>query len=115
MSDPLFDGDDEANTPLAPEERDGLIPSYITLRRELNEAEQVNIDKGDRWAFNPRARHDNEQGARENRSLPELRTLAIELDDARSTVGAAREQVVVAGARPSVAQALVAGDRLLEL
>lgn len=58
MSDPLFDGDDEANTPLAPEERDGLIPSYITLRRELNEAEQVNIDQGDRWAFNPRARHD---------------------------------------------------------
>ena len=56
--DPLFDGDDEANTPLAPEERDGLIPSYITLRRELNEAEQVNIDQGDRWAFNPRARHD---------------------------------------------------------
>ncbi len=56
--DPLFDGDDDANTPLAPEERDGLIPSYITLRRELNEAEQVNIDQGDRWAFNPRARHD---------------------------------------------------------
>lgn len=58
MSDPLFDGDDEANTPLAPEEREGLIPSYITLRRELNQAEQVNIDKGDRWAFNSRARHD---------------------------------------------------------
>lgn len=58
MSDPLFDGDDDANTPLVPEERDGLIPSYITLRRELNEAEQVNIDKGDRWAFNPRAKHD---------------------------------------------------------
>jgi Fic-DOC domain mobile mystery protein B len=58
MTDPLFDGDDAANTPLAPEERDGLTPSYITLRRELNEAEQVNIDQGDRWAFNPRARHD---------------------------------------------------------
>lgn len=58
MSDLLFDGDDDANTPLAPGEREGLIPSYITLRRELNEAEQVNIDKGDRWAFNPRARHD---------------------------------------------------------
>ena len=58
MSDPLFDGDDDANTPIEPAERDGLIPSYITLRRELNEAEQVNIDKGDRWALNPRARHD---------------------------------------------------------
>lgn len=56
--DPLLDGDDEANTSLAPEDRDGLIPSYITFRRELNEAEQVNIDKGDRWAINPRARHD---------------------------------------------------------
>lgn len=58
MSDPLFDGDDEANTPLTPEERDGLIPSYITLRSELNEAEQLNINQGDRWAFNPRANHD---------------------------------------------------------
>lgn len=58
MSDPLFDGDDDANTPLAPEERDGLIPSYITLRHELNEAEQVNIDEGYRWAFNPRAKHE---------------------------------------------------------
>lgn len=43
MSDPLFDEDDEANTPLTEEERDQLIPTYITLRRELNEAEQINI------------------------------------------------------------------------
>jgi fido (protein-threonine AMPylation protein) len=35
-----------------------IIASDITLRRELSETEQVNIDKGDRWAFNPRARHD---------------------------------------------------------
>lgn len=58
MNDPLFDGDDDANTPLAPEEREGLIPSYITLRRELNEAEQINIDKADRWAFSPRTPRD---------------------------------------------------------
>lgn len=51
MSDSLFDGDDDAATPLTPEERDGLIPSYITLRRELNEAEQINIADADRWAF----------------------------------------------------------------
>ena len=50
MSDPLFDQDDAA-TPLAPEERDGLIPSYITLRRELNEAEQANILEAEQWAF----------------------------------------------------------------
>ncbi|WP_336810124.1 mobile mystery protein B [Bosea sp. MMO-172] len=50
MSDPLFDDDDEANTPLTAEEREQLIPSYITLRHELNEAEQVNIGQGLRWA-----------------------------------------------------------------
>jgi Fic-DOC domain mobile mystery protein B len=49
MSDPLFDEDDEANTPLDGEEREQLIPSYITLRRELNEAEQVNIAGAAKW------------------------------------------------------------------
>lgn len=50
MPDPLFEDDDEANTPLTAEEREQLIPSYITLRHEMNEAEQVNIAKGLRWA-----------------------------------------------------------------
>ena len=50
MTDPLFDQDDAA-TPLAPEEREGLIPSYITLRHELNEAEQANILEAEGWAF----------------------------------------------------------------
>lgn len=49
MTDPLFDGDDEANTPLTAEEREQLIPSYIALRSELNEAEQINIADGMRW------------------------------------------------------------------
>lgn len=49
MSDPLFGADDEANTPLEAEERHALIPTYITLRRELNEAEQVNIAGALRW------------------------------------------------------------------
>lgn len=49
MSDPLFDEDDEANTPLEAEEREQLIPSYITLRRELNEAEQINIVDAAKW------------------------------------------------------------------
>lgn len=48
--DPLFEDDDEANTPLTAEEREQLIPSYITLRHELNEAEQVNIGEAFRWA-----------------------------------------------------------------
>ena len=51
MNDPLVDAEDDAATPLAPEERDGLIPSYITQRRELNEAEQIGIANADRWAF----------------------------------------------------------------
>ena len=50
MSDPLFE-DDDASTPLTAEEREGLIPSYITLRRELNEAEQANILEAEQWAF----------------------------------------------------------------
>ena len=49
MSDDLFAEDDDANTPLEAEEREALIPSYITLRRELNEAEQVNIASAMKW------------------------------------------------------------------
>lgn len=52
MSDPLFDDDgDDASTPLTPDEKSGLIPSYITLRRELNEAEQLGITAAEEWAF----------------------------------------------------------------
>lgn len=43
--------DEDGNTPLSAEERLGLIPAYITLRQELNEAEQINITEGERWAF----------------------------------------------------------------
>lgn len=49
MTDPLFDEDDEANTPLTAEEREQLIPSYIALRRELNEVEQINIADASKW------------------------------------------------------------------
>jgi Fic-DOC domain mobile mystery protein B len=51
MPDPLFDRDDDANTPLTAEEREHLIPSYITLRHELNEAEQINIGAALRWSY----------------------------------------------------------------
>ena len=43
--------DDDVGTPLSVEEREGLIPSYITLRGELNEAEQANILEAEDWAF----------------------------------------------------------------
>ncbi|KRT56578.1 mobile mystery protein B [endosymbiont of Ridgeia piscesae] len=49
MTDPLYEQDDAA-TPLSEEEREGLIPSYITLRGELNEAEQANILEAEEWA-----------------------------------------------------------------
>ena len=48
--DPLFDADDAA-TPLTADEKLGLIPSYIALRRELNEAEQINITVAEEAAF----------------------------------------------------------------
>ena len=49
MSD-ILDGHDDAETPLSEEEKEGLIPSYITLRGELNEAEQANILEAQDWA-----------------------------------------------------------------
>jgi Fic-DOC domain mobile mystery protein B len=49
MPDLLFEDDGDANTPLTIEEREQLIPSYITLRHELNEAEQINIGAALRW------------------------------------------------------------------
>jgi Fic-DOC domain mobile mystery protein B len=46
----LFRADDHA-TPITPAERDGLIPTHVTLRGELNELEQKNIAEADSWAF----------------------------------------------------------------
>ena len=51
MTDPLIEEDD-GSTPLTEEEREQLIPSYITLKRELNEAEQANILDAESWVFN---------------------------------------------------------------
>ena len=52
MSD-LFDEGEDA-TPLAPGEREGLLQTSITYRRELNEAEQNNIAAGAAWAHRQR-------------------------------------------------------------
>jgi Fic-DOC domain mobile mystery protein B len=51
--DDLFEEADDA-TPLTAEERQGLIPSDITYRRELNRAEQDNIARGQDWALSRR-------------------------------------------------------------
>jgi Fic-DOC domain mobile mystery protein B len=49
MTEP-FEADDAA-TPLAPGEREGLIPTHVTLKGELNELEQKNIAEANGWAF----------------------------------------------------------------
>ena len=45
----LFDEPADA-TPLEPEEREGLLQTWITYRRDLNEAEQRNVAAGTVWA-----------------------------------------------------------------
>ena len=50
MTDPLEEQVD-GQTPLTEEEKEQLIPAYITLRHELNEAEQANILEAEEWAF----------------------------------------------------------------
>lgn len=49
----LFDASQGA-TPLEPDERRGLRPSWVATRAELNEVEQVNIAAGAAWAFRSR-------------------------------------------------------------
>ena len=44
-----LDAQDDASTPLTEEEKQDLIPSYISLRHELNEAEQANILEAEEW------------------------------------------------------------------
>ena len=48
--DALFAADDAATT-LTDEEQEGLIPTWIALRSELNAAEQENILSAEQWAF----------------------------------------------------------------
>jgi Fic-DOC domain mobile mystery protein B len=45
---------DQSSTPLNPDEIAGLIPSHVTMRRELNELESANILAADLWAFRRR-------------------------------------------------------------
>lgn len=53
MSD-VFEQPDDAATPLTIEEQRDLIPSHISNRGELNEAEQENILRGQDWALRRR-------------------------------------------------------------
>jgi Fic-DOC domain mobile mystery protein B len=50
MVDALFEAD-ESSTPLTEEEQEGLIPTWISLRSELNAAERKGILNAEQWAF----------------------------------------------------------------
>jgi len=52
----LADDEPEGATPLTAEEREGLIPTQVALRRELNELEQRNILEASLWVTG--RRHD---------------------------------------------------------
>jgi Fic-DOC domain mobile mystery protein B len=52
----MFETIDDA-TLLDSDEAEGLIPDHITRQKELNEWEQMNIQKGELWAF--RTKHKN--------------------------------------------------------
>lgn len=60
------DAHDDASgaTPLTPDERDGLVPSHISFRGELNEMERQNIIEADLWAFAKKRNPVNETFAR---------------------------------------------------
>lgn len=52
----LFQEPDDA-TPLEPEEREGLLQTWITHRNDLNEAEEANILQAAAWARSTRQRN----------------------------------------------------------
>lgn len=43
--------DAPGNTPLSPDEEEGLIPTHVATHAELNEAEEANITRAYRWAL----------------------------------------------------------------
>ena len=56
MTEGLFDQDDDGNTLLTAEEREGLKLTYVTTRGELNDAENANIGKAAAWVMSGRRR-----------------------------------------------------------
>jgi Fic-DOC domain mobile mystery protein B len=42
------------STPLTPDDLAGLLPTWLATQRDLNEAEQANIERAVRWAFTGR-------------------------------------------------------------
>jgi Fic-DOC domain mobile mystery protein B len=91
----LFAEPDDA-TPLSPEDRDGLSPTHIALRRELNELEQANIVEAHIWAFR-RARDPIEEAFGRNlhkRMFGEVWRWAGACRTSDKTIGAPRATIV---------------------
>jgi len=53
---PVDDALSDGATPLDPNESDGLIPTHVSTRGELDELEEANIREGLRWAQGPTMR-----------------------------------------------------------
>ena len=47
----IFENPDDDATPLAPDEKRGLLPDFVGTRADLNRVEQQNIIQGARWAY----------------------------------------------------------------
>jgi len=54
----MFDYPDGA-TPLDPDEMEGLIPTHVVNRQQLNELEQYNISQAELWLLTARFRKIN--------------------------------------------------------
>ena len=95
MSGPHDEPDDA--TPLTAEEHEGLIPSHVTLRRELNELEQQNILEADLWSFARRQNPLNETFARNlhRRMFGDVWRWAGTYRTSNKNIGVDREQINV--------------------
>lgn len=80
---------------LTAEEREGLIPSHVTLRRELNELEQQNILQADAWVFSRKRDPVNEPFARHlhRRMFGEVWRWAGTYRNSNKNIGVDRDQV----------------------
>jgi Fic-DOC domain mobile mystery protein B len=50
------------STPLSQDEAEALVPTHVTTQQELNEWEQANILRAEKWAFNQRKKAVLEEG-----------------------------------------------------
>jgi Fic-DOC domain mobile mystery protein B len=90
----LHDEPDDA-TPLTPDEREGIIPSHVALRHELNELEQQNILAADVWAFRRKRDPMSEAFARNlhRRMFGEVWRWAGTYRTSNKNIGVDREQI----------------------